>query len=88
MTSPEIPTADRTADTALTQLEWARDCYERGLGQAVEDQIAYLRRLNEAPRTYVCAQCRTTRADDGFQPQGWVHTMDGRNLCGDCHTGI
>jgi hypothetical protein len=37
----EAPTA-RT-DDQLAQLEWARDCYEKGLGQAVGDQIVYLR---------------------------------------------
>jgi hypothetical protein len=31
------------AAVQLGQLEWARDCYAQGLGQAVEDQIAYLR---------------------------------------------
>ena len=32
-----------TAADQLAQLEWARDCYEQGLGEAVEQQIVYLR---------------------------------------------
>jgi hypothetical protein len=34
-----------TAADQLAQLEWARDCYAQGLGEAVEGQVAYLRAL-------------------------------------------
>ncbi|WP_408898634.1 hypothetical protein ACJ5H2_05875 [Nocardioides sp. R1-1] len=25
-----------------------------------------------------------TAADDDRQPEGWIHTIDGRDLCGEC----
>lgn len=35
----------KAAETQLAHLEWARDCYDKGLAEAVEQQIAYLRDL-------------------------------------------
>lgn len=39
-------------------------------------------------RTYICARCGATRPDDGFQPEGWAHMMDGRDLCDNCRTDV
>jgi hypothetical protein len=37
---------------------------------------------------YECSGCDAIAPDDGFQPEGWAHTMDGRNLCPDCRTDV
>lgn len=33
---------------------------------------------------YACAACGREEMDDGWQPEGWIHTMDGRDLCEGC----
>jgi hypothetical protein len=39
-------------------------------------------------RAYTCAACGTVTPDDGWQPEGWAHTQDGRDLCDNCRTDI
>jgi hypothetical protein len=50
------------------------------------DSRAYVVHTEDMSRqaTWVCDGCGAREDDDGWQAEGWIHTMDGRDLCLEC----